>query len=288
MTIKLIEDFINYKLSLNRKSVEQYRVPLYHFAEFLSENGTKKVTGLSLINVNKKVAQAYIIGLKSNKSYASVVKARTVLKAFYNYLNMEGRVDSNPFKETQIPYDMKERSRVKDTIESDEASLLVAQADNNQDKLKLLLMAVMGFRKTEVVNLKVSDINVGDMTINFLRKGHGNLRQELPIFKSVQESLVEHYNFAKSQGWTYMFESPVKRGKPITLMAVTNLFNKCQLKAGLDGKAISPHKLRATAITNIYEKTDLLTAQVFANHQSIQTTAGYIKKSNLVDALRDM
>ena len=289
MKIQSVENYLNYKADLNRKSTEQYRKPLYDFCEWLSakDNG-KKITNQVLQSVTQKTCQEYVIELKKTMATNSVQKHRTIVKSYYNYLVMQGLVNSNPMSMTQIPYDMAEKSRVKDRIKVDEIQKLINCADDTQHKLQIGLMGIMGFRKTEVVNLKVSDINLNNMTVTFLRKGTGNKIQSLPILNDVKDLLVEHYNDAKSKGWTYMFESPVKKGQPITLMAVTKTFDKCKEKAGMSDRKVSCHSARGTAITNIASKKGLVVAKDFSNHVSIITTQKYISETNLVDSLRGL
>lgn len=286
MKIQSIENYLIHKGNLNRKSSGQYEKPLYDFCEWLSaREGGKKVTGQVLQSVTPKTAQEYIIELKRKMATASVQKHRAIIKSYYNYLLMEGLIESNPMNGTQIPYDMQEKSKVKDVIKVDEMMLLVNQATSAQDKLKLALMGVMALRKTEVVNLRVSDVNIENMTIEFIRKGTGNKKQVLPVMNDVKDLMREHYAYAKSQGWTYIFESPVNKGKPISLMAVTKLFDKCKDNAGMSDRKVSPHKLRGCGITEVAKKKGLLVAKTLANHSSLATTQRYLQDSNLVEEL---
>jgi integrase/recombinase XerC len=286
--IEVVKNYLNHKQSLNRKSSSQYEQPLDCFCEWLGKDKSK-VTGLTLASVDSKKAQEYILYMKNEVGYstASIQKHRAILKSLYNYMMMEGKISgSNPFDMTQIPYDMASRTRVKDTVKVDEFEQMLSVARNDIDKCKLALMGIMAFRKIEVVNLKVKDIDFANNTMTILRKGEGNLYQKLPIFKDVKPYLEVAYRDAISKDSEYVFESPVNKGRPITEMSLTKLFNSAKKQCDMENRKVSPHKLRGLGITEVFKKTDLMTASEFANHSSVVVTQRYIEKSGLTDRLQ--
>lgn len=288
--MKIVNEFVNYKNSLNRKTAqEQYIKPIENFCEWLGQNG-KKVTSQTLNAVSNQQAQNYVFYLKNDKQYAnaSIQKHVAILKSLYNYMLVKGDIGSNAFSTVEIPYDMGQRNRTKVRLSDDEISKLISQARNNSEKLQLALASEMGLRKKEVISLKVKDVNLDDMTLYFQRKGYGTLMAKLGIMKETRKYIKAQYDYAKSQGWEYLFESPVNKGKPVTEMAFTKLLNRCVERAGINGKHIYPHLLRSHAITNIYDKTDLVTASKFAGHSNVQVTLGYIGEIDLVEKLRNL
>jgi site-specific recombinase XerD len=288
--IKIANEYISYKVSLNRKTAsEQYPQIIDAFVDWLSESNGGKVTSQSLMAVDNKKAQDYIFHLKSeNKSTNTIAKHKAILKSFYGYMQLNGKVSSNVFSTVEIPYSMESRSKQKAHLSDTQISAILSQAKNNADKCKLALASEMGMRKNELISIRVDGVNLNDMTINFQRKGYGTLMAKLAIMKETRKYIAEQYHHAKSQGWEYLFESPVNKGEHITEMAFTKLLNSCVKRAGIEDVNIFPHLLRSKAITSVFEKTDLITASRFAGHSNIGVTQRYIAETNLVDKLRDL
>ena len=138
----------------------------------------------------------------------------------------------------------------------------------------IALMLFGAMRVSEVISLKVPDIDFANQTIRFIAKG----RKQAAIGMSnyLRDSLVSAIEKRPVQAThdivVYDLHDPTKG---IQRQAVNRMLAKYAKKAGIP-HPVNPHMLRHTALTNLYRKTgDIRMAQSVANHAKLSTTAIY-------------
>ncbi|MDD2490016.1 MAG: tyrosine-type recombinase/integrase, partial [Bacilli bacterium] len=187
----LIKDYINYiyiekKLSLNTKNA--YEHDLMNFRQFLHEKRHKN-------NINDITEQDIIFYLEDLTKQGISPNSRTrhiiSIKNFYKYLSREKLCTHNPSENIETPKLKKKLPQVL-TIE-EITKLLNWQPTNNyeyRNKAMLELMYATGLRVTELVNLKLNDIN---LEMNLVRcMGKGSKERIIPIGDMATKALTEY------------------------------------------------------------------------------------------------
>lgn len=146
---------------------------------------------------------------------------------------------------------------------------------NITHKSLLQMMYSSGLRVSEVVNLRVQDINIDNFTL-FVRQGKGH-KDRITIFsETLTDSLLWHMT-GKRPG-DFLFKT--KRGGKYTTRSVQKIFYNAVEKAGVM-KSVSCHTLRHSFATHLLEAgTDIRYIQNLLGHQSITTTNIYTKVRN--------
>jgi integrase/recombinase XerD len=135
----------------------------------------------------------------------------------------------------------------------------------------LMTAYAAGLRISEVVGLKVGDIDSRRMTIR-IRQGKGRKDRDVMLSPRLLVVLREYWKVARPTDWLFPGDVP---GRPLTDGAVHRICLRAANIAGL-GKHITIHTLRHSFATHLLEGgTDLRTIQVLLGHRSLRTTAVY-------------
>ena len=130
-----------------------------------------------------------------------------------------------------------------------------------------------GLRVSEVVALKVSDIDSKRMVIR-IEQGKGHKDRYVMLSPHLLELLRAWYNAARPQGWLFPGMNPVNP------MSARQLRRACDTAAQMAeiGKQVSPHTLRHSFATHLLEQnTDIRVIQVLLGHAKLDTTALYTR-----------
>lgn len=132
-----------------------------------------------------------------------------------------------------------------------------------------------GLRVSEVVNLRVRDIDITEMTIT-VRQGKGMKDRLTVISPRILDSL--HKFTAGKKGNDYLFES--ERGGKLTTSTAQLVFQQCLKKSGIQKEATF-HSLRHSFATHLLENgTDVRYVQALLGHANIRTTQIYTHVTN--------
>jgi integrase/recombinase XerD len=124
-----------------------------------------------------------------------------------------------------------------------------------------------GLRVSELVNLKVQDINFLEKT-GWVRKGKGSKDRLFAISESLAKELEE---FLQGRGNTFLFS----KDSPLTTRNIQKIISGMKRRAGLN-KKITPHTLRHSFATHLLEQgTDIRVIQTLLGHSSLNTTQVY-------------
>lgn len=155
-------------------------------------------------------------------------------------------------------------------ISKEEVMLIIKNTNNIKHKCIVSLLYSAGLRRSELINLKLEDIDSKRMVINV--KGTKGNKERLTILSHVVLSdLREYFKIWKPK--LYLFEGPF--GKKYSGSSVVKLVKKAALKARIK-KRVTPHMLRHSFATHLLEAgTDLRYIQVLLGHSSTSTTEIY-------------
>lgn len=160
-------------------------------------------------------------------------------------------------------------------LSREEVSQVIGAIANFKHRLLVALAYGAGLRVSEVVNLKIRDVNLGELTIH-LKAGKGD-KDRITIFPDKLKNDIIKLSAGKA-GKDYLFES--ERGGRLTERTAQVIFEKALEKAGIKKEATF-HSLRHSFATHLLENgVDVRYVQELLGHANIRTTQIYTKVTN--------
>ena len=178
-----------------------------------------------------------------------------------------------------LPYP-REEERLPTVLSLDEVARLINASSNLFRRALLMTVYGTGMRRSEVVRLKVGDIDGARMIIRVVQ-GKGGKDRDLPLNPELLETLRAYWRWRRPK--VYLFPSRgERRGDPDVPLSDKTVWQVCgdaAKKAGIT-KHVTPHTLRHSWATHLLEAgTDLRTIQILLGHDDLETTARYIHLS---------
>lgn len=209
----------------------------------------------------------------------------TILRDFYKFLIKQSYIKSNPMDMIDSPKMYKKLPKALSVEEVDKLLNINLQTPYDyRNKAMLELMYATGMRISELINLKLTDIDFENETIRVL--GKGSKVRQVPIGEYAMKYLniyIKYYRsyFVKETS-DYVFLSV--RGDKMTRQAFFKILKQIARKQGIDTD-FSPHTIRHSFATHMLEAgADLRSIQELLGHESISTTQIY---TNITDKFRD-
>ena len=202
----------------------------------------------------------------------SVNRKITTLKSYYKFLLREGIVKKNPMlkilppktsKKLPVFVEKSSMDELLDTVDFDEGG------KGRRDKLIILLLYSTGIRLSELINLKVSDIDFNKGTLKIL--GKGNKERILPFSDNLKNEIKQYLDEVCPIEWLFLTD----KGKKLYAKLVYRLVNSYLRKVTTISKK-SPHVLRHTFATHMLNNgADLNAIKEFLGHVSLSATQVY-------------
>jgi len=173
-------------------------------------------------------------------------------------------------------------------LSREEVARLLAAVDNLKHQAALAVAYGAGLRASEVVSLKVSDIDSQRMTLR-IEQGKGSKDRYAMLSPVLLERLRTWWKFARAQGkmlqggWLFPGLDPID---PLSTRQLNRAVHAAAEAAGID-KRVSMHTLRHSFATHLLEqKVDIRVIQVLLGHKKLETTALYAQVAT--DVLREV
>jgi site-specific recombinase XerD len=158
-------------------------------------------------------------------------------------------------------------------LSPEEVACLLDAAPGLKYKAALSVAYGAGLRVSEVVALKISDIDSKRMIIR-VEQGKGHKDRYVMLSPHLLELLRAWYKAARPQGWLFPGLNPVR---PMTTRQLTRACHAAAHMAEI-GKRVSPHTLRHSFATHLLEQNiDIRVIQVLLGHAKLDTTALYTR-----------
>ncbi len=199
----------------------------------------------------------------TEKSSSSVILFLAAVKYAYSTILNNDVTTSirRPKKEKKIPA----------VLTKDEIKKLLESIANCKSKLMVSLLYACGFRVSELVNLKLIDLNFNEK-IGHARQAKGKKDRIFNIPEFLIPVLQEQVEKQKSDNQEYLFTGP--KGN-LSTRNIQKIVSKATKKAGIE-KDVHPHTLRHSFATHLLENgTDIRFIQVLLGHSSLSTTEMY-------------
>jgi integrase/recombinase XerD len=217
-----------------------------------------------LMGLNENDIRAYLEELvKQKKSDSYLNQAINSIKFYYEVV--QGM--PNRFYAVERP---RKKHTLPKVLSKDEVMKLIANTNNIKHKCVVSLLYSAGLRRSELLNLKIADIESGRMLIR-LEGAKGNKDRMTILSKTLLEDLRKYYKEYLPKAW--LFEG--QKGKQYSAESVGNIVKNSAVKAGIQ-KRVTPHMLRHSFATHLLENgTDLRYIQTLLGHSSSKTTEIY-------------
>lgn len=162
--------------------------------------------------------------------------------------------------------------RLPEFLRPPEAEALVRSAGSLRDRTIVLCGLYLGLRVSEIVKLRVEDVDLAEKTA-FVREGKGKKDRFLPVPDGLVEPLRE-WVAGRIVGW--LFPSPRNPDRHLTTRSVQYLLDKLKATAGIVRRC-TPHVMRHSYATSLLRSgADICEVQRLLGHSSIQTTSRYL------------
>lgn len=271
MNLQNLSEYLEYleiEKGLAANTIEAYRRDLAEFLDFCTEKGAEDIQNITRSHIN-----GYIMMLHDkNLTATSVMRKTASLRGFFKWLCANEICTTNPALTLEQPKVPKKLPKVM-TVE--EINTLLSQNLNKCEKVILELLYGCGLRVSELVNLKINDM---DLSAKYLQcTGKGSKERIVPIgskaLKAIKDYEKERDFILQKNRLTSKNLLLTEDGKNITRQEVYTFIHKLGEKIH---KSISPHTLRHTFATHLLENgADLRVVQELLGHSDVATTQLY-------------
>jgi integrase/recombinase XerD len=263
---------------LSETTVATYTSETRAFLSFLEGEGrtveTAKADDVSAYLVSRKVADI---------DSRTLAKAASAIRAFFRYLVLEGRVDSNPARLVDAP---RVAMRIPRFLSEEEIDALLDACDpaavlGTRDRALFELIYSCGLRVTEAVRLTVDRVSLPESAVRVL--GKGGRERLVPVGERAKRELEKYLAMSRPQLAGRSPSSALflgRGGRMLSRKTVWKIFKRLALQAGLEGKV---HSLRHSFATHLLQGgADLRSVQELLGHADIGTTQIYTHVSQEV------
>ena len=238
-------DFLEIERGLSQNTIDAYRRDLTEFLEFCLSKNVEEINKIERTHIN-----GYILKLHENKlNPTSVMRKTASLRGFFKWLCANEICEKNPALTLEPP---KVPQKLPKVITAEEINIILSENLNKREKVILELLYGCGLRVSELVNLKIHDI---DISAKYLQcTGKGSKERIVPIgskaLHAIKMYIKERDFILQKTRKTSKNLLLTEEGKNITRQEVYNLIHKLGEKIH---KSISPHTLRHTFATHLLE-----------------------------------
>lgn len=258
---------------LTKNTLEAYSRDISAWLDFLEGSGCSELRQIRPTDVANFIAGLKVAGLAPR----SRARALSALRMFHRFLVVENYSEFNPTSVIESP-------RVPGKLPSvlamtDVDALLGAPSGRSladiRDRAMLQLLYATGLRVSELVSLKLADINL--QAGYLLTSGKGEKERLIPVGEAAKTAIAEYLLASRANpalsGEKFLFLTRLGRG--MSRQAFWNIIKKRALEAGIL-QSISPHTLRHSFATHLLENgADLRSVQMMLGHADLSTTQIY-------------
>lgn len=271
-----IDNFISYLHNIKKTSNNtelSYKRDLDKMRQYLEGNGISEVS-----EITEEVLNSYIMYLEENHFAAATVSRNVAsIKAFFHYLCKEEIVEKDVSESLKAP---KIEKKMPTIMTPEEVVWLLEQPKGDtpkeiRDKAMLELLYATGIRVTELITLKVSDVN---MQMGYIICRDGSKERVIPFGAAAKKAMTNYLEKARDV-MLFDLHSDILfvncSGQPMSRQGFWKLIKYYAKKAGITAD-ITPHTLRHSFAAHLVENgADLRSVQEMLGHSDISTTQVY-------------
>ena len=273
------KDYLQLEKKYSPHTVNAYLTDINSFESF----NKNQFNDENIDQANYSQIRSWIVSLvDNNRSNVSVNRKMASLKAFYKFLLKTKQIEVSPLlkhkalktpKTLQIPFSEKEVVDVLSQIQNP------IGFEEIRDKLIIDLFYTTGIRRTELIHLKIANVNTSNNTIKVL--GKRNKERILPLLPIVSEQLILYANertrleIIKDNDFFFLTKKGLKLNDSFVYRLINTYFSTVSEKVKK-----SPHILRHTFATHLLNNgADLNSVKELLGHSSLASTQIYTHSS---------
>ena len=285
-----INEFSNFLLlerNLSTNTINSYRKDILQLENYISIKFKKNICIKNALS--KEVFDEYLIYLY-DKEYKPATLARKLssVKSFLIFLEDEKIINSSPVKYLKFP---KLERKIPKTLNQEIIDTMLDNSKNLslRDSTIIELIYATGIRASELINIKITDIDFNEATLRIL--GKGSKERIIPIHDLALKLISKYWkneifnHNKKVNNKNIKFNRNLLflnvQGKKLTRQGLWYIIKNISKKLGLDINNVSPHILRHTFATHLlYNGVPLRHLQELLGHSNISTTQIYTHLSD--------
>jgi integrase/recombinase XerD len=275
-------DYLYIEKGLSQNTVKAYEVDLLAFMSWITDHTNLDIKNIKEDSINKYISYLFKTKLKSS----SVNRKISSIKSFYLFLIKKSIVATSPISEVISP---KQEKYLPSSMSEDEVDKLLNSPDSNikiekRDKAMIEMLYATGMRISELVNLKITDVDMQRCVVKVL--GKGSKERLIPFGEEAYEALNNYLSDRDESSSKEVFLS--NRKTKISRVAFWHRIKLYLVRENLK-QTISPHTLRHAFATHLLNRgADLRSVQLLLGHSDLSTTQIYthIAKQRLSDVLK--
>lgn len=277
MVDKLVDQYLNFLVverGLSQNTLASYSRDLIRYISYLRQHDTIRIEKTNWFHVSDFLSHLKKKGLSAKSRARNLVS----IKGFYRFLIKEGLLSENP---TSRIHPVKIPRRLPHILSLEEVGRLLIEPSPSEpletrDAAMLELLYATGLRVSELVGIRLNDIN---LKIGYLKTlGKGSKERMVPVGNAARKR-IEQYLFTnrhrllRGKESTYLFVG--RSGKRLTRQWFWKIIRKYAKRAGIT-KRITPHSLRHSFASHLLERgADLRSVQMMLGHSDISSTQIY-------------
>ena len=281
MKLKVVDSFLLYlknELNYSDYTIRSYQLDLTDFFAFGNNNC------IDYLTINRDDVMKYLKYLDNSKLENTTISRRiSCLRTFYNYLLDQKIIKSNIFRNVKNPKINKKLPSYLNYMEIEDLlnSLDTSTFEGLRNRLILEIFYSTGCRVSELINIKLINIDFTNKTIRILGKGK---KERLVYYGDyVQKYLDKYLKMNQNTKGEYLFEN---NGKPLKVYDIEKMVKDTTEHISLQTH-VTPHTLRHTFATHLLNNgADIRTVQELLGHANLSTTGIYTHVST--DRLKDV
>jgi integrase/recombinase XerD len=266
-------DYLKFERLMLPNTIESYGRDLRKFKLFLENN---KI--LAFCNLSKEQILDFLQDLYKSQSESSISRILSTLRSFYKFLMIEGVCKNNVWVQVNNPLKLR---KIPDILSIEEVNRFLESIPASgklkiRDRAMFEMLYSCGLRVSEIVNLKMQNIDFEEELLRF--RGKGNKERIVPIGEKSMQFLEKYLKESRGEikkGLRTDFVFITRSGKKMTRQGFWKIMKKYARKINLD-KNLYPHIFRHSFATHMIQRgADLRIVQELLGHSSISTTEIY-------------
>ena len=279
---KEIVNFLEYlkkNLNFSENTIKGYQLDITDFFSYLKKNK------IDYLQIDASTVRSYLKYLDTlDLQNSTISRLISALRSFYNFLLSEKKVTHNIFLSIKNPKIARKLPNYLSYTEMED--LLKHASSMGEDGLKFRLLLEMlyatGCRVSEIINIKLADINTSTRQIKVMGKGS---KERIVYYGEYADKYLKEYLKANlNYNSNYLFAKSNK--EKLSVVEVEEIFKKIMRNISLKTH-VTPHTIRHTFATHLLNNgADIKTVQTLLGHSSLSTTGIYTHVST--DHLKDI
>lgn len=283
--IRQFVTYLEHEKKASQNTVVSYQRDLVQLADYLERQGITEVGKVTKTSLN-----SYILHLeREGRATTTISRVLASIKAFFNYEMKGGQIRKDPAETLKTPKIEKKPPVI---LSEPEVEDLLRQPNGKtpkeiRDKAMLELLYATGIRVSELINLRLEDLNMG---VGFINCRDGSKERMIPFGRVAGRALQTYLDHArdilrKGNDTSRLFTNC--NGNPMSRQGFWKIVKFYGDKAGIKAD-ITPHTLRHSFAAHLLRGgADIQSVQTMLGHSDMATTqmyAIYAQQGNLLEA----